>query len=85
MAGVASLRAVVDRDDLERLGERRQGRQRLVDQALEVGLLVVGREEVRQPGDAGRMRDARSPGMASVVMGPRGAPARASAIRPPAR
>ncbi len=52
-------RPVVDRDDLERLGEQRQGRQRLVDQALEVRLLVVGREEVRQPGDAGRVRDAR--------------------------
>ena len=58
-------RAVVDGDDLERLGERRQDRQRLLDEALEVGLLVVGREEVRQAGDAGRR--GRRPARASVA------------------
>ena len=30
------------------LGQRRQGAERLVDQSLEIGLLVVGREEERQ-------------------------------------
>src|SRR6185369_596006 len=40
--------AVVDNDDLERLGERGQRGQRLRDEALEVGRLVVGREEVGQ-------------------------------------
>ena len=45
-------RAVVDDDDLERLGERRQRLERLLDEPLEVRLLVVGREEVGQPGDA---------------------------------
>ena len=52
-------RPVVDRDDLERLREQRQRRERLVDEALEVRLLVVGREEVRQAGHAGRLGDAR--------------------------
>ena len=44
-------RAVVHGDDLELLGQRRQRRQRLVDQGLEVGLFVVGREEEGQLGD----------------------------------
>ena len=51
-SAVAVARAVVDDDDLERLGERRQGVERLGDQRLDVGLLVVGREEVGQLGDA---------------------------------
>ena len=42
------LRAVVDDDDLERLGEAGQGRERLLDEPAEVRGLVVGREEVRQ-------------------------------------
>ena len=50
--GVA--RAVIDGDDLERVGEGRQRLERLLDEALEVGLLVVGREEVGQARDAGR-------------------------------
>ena len=50
----AVLRAVVDRDDLERVGEGRQRLERLLHEALEVGLLVVGREEVGQARDAGR-------------------------------
>ena len=49
MPAVRSRRAVVDDDDLERLGEPRQGLERLLDEPLEVRLLVVGREEVRQP------------------------------------
>ena len=49
----AVLRAVVDRDDLERVGQGRQGLERLVDEALEVGLFVVGREEVGQARDSG--------------------------------
>ena len=48
----AVARAVVDGDDLERLGDGRQALERLLDEALDVRLLVVGREEVRQ-GDAG--------------------------------
>ena len=46
--------AVVDRDDLEHVGQGRQRLERLGDQALEVGLLVVGREEVRQAREACR-------------------------------
>ena len=47
------------------VGERGQRRQGLLDEALEVGLLVVGGEEVRQAGDpwrqrVGRLRQARS-------------------------
>ena len=48
------LRAVVDGDDLERVGEGRQGLERLGDERLEVRLLVVCREEVRQARDACR-------------------------------
>jgi hypothetical protein len=44
--------AIVDDDDLERLGERRQRRQGLSHERLEVGGLVVGREEVRQGGQS---------------------------------
>ena len=44
----AVLRAVVHGDDLERLRDRRERLERLGDQPLEVGLLVVGREEVAQ-------------------------------------
>jgi hypothetical protein len=39
------LRPVVDGDDLELVGDRGQRRERLRHQALEVGLLVVRREE----------------------------------------
>ena len=42
-------RPVVDGDDLEPLGDPRQGLERLLDQPLEVRLLVVGGEEVREP------------------------------------
>ena len=47
--GVA--RAIVDDDDLEGLCQPRQRLEGLVDQPAQVGLLVVGREEVRQSGD----------------------------------
>jgi hypothetical protein len=47
------LRAVVDDDDLELLGEGRQGGEGLLDEAAQVGLLVVRREEVGEGGDAG--------------------------------
>ena len=47
-------RPVVDGDDLELVGERRERRQRLLHEALEVRLLVVGREEVRQARDPRR-------------------------------
>ena len=43
--------AVVDRDDLEGLGERRQDLQRLGDEGLDVLRLVVGGEEVGERGD----------------------------------
>ncbi len=43
-------RAVVDDHDLERLRDRRQRLERLVDEAAHVGLLVVGRKEVREVG-----------------------------------
>ena len=52
-------RAVVDDDDLERLGERGQRLERLVDQRLDVRLLVVGGEEVRQARDAHGSGDGR--------------------------
>ena len=45
-------RPVVHDDDLEHLGERRQGLERLRDELADVGLLVMGREEVGQPRDA---------------------------------
>ena len=45
------LRTVVDGDDLESGRQGGQRRQRLVHEGLEVGLLVVGREEERQFGD----------------------------------
>jgi hypothetical protein len=45
-------RAVVDRDDLEGVGQGRQDGERLLDQPGQVGLLVVSREEVRQPRNA---------------------------------
>ena len=50
------LRAIVDGDDLERLGDRRERRQRLLHQRGEVRLLVVRREEVGERGDARRRR-----------------------------
>ena len=52
------LRAVVDGDDLEAVRESRQRDQGLLHERLEVGLLVVGREEVREGGDAGRRVEA---------------------------
>jgi hypothetical protein len=66
-------RTVVDGDDLELIGQGRQGDERLLDQRLEVRLLVVGREEVRQPRPgrpdgataAGRGMGRRSPGARS--------------------
>ena len=48
------LRAVVDGDDLERVGQGRQRLERLADESLEVRLFVVGREEVGQARDSGR-------------------------------
>ena len=45
-------RAVVDDDDLERLGDRRQCLEGFVDEATQVRLLVVGREEIRQVSEA---------------------------------
>ena len=59
-AGRGVARAVVDGDDLERLGQARQGGQRLLDQALEVGFLVVRREEVGEPRDAVGRSERRS-------------------------
>ena len=50
----AVLGAVIDRDDLEGVGEGRERLERLVDEALEVGLLVVRREEVREARETGR-------------------------------
>ena len=44
--------AVVDGDDLERVGEAGQDGEGFLDEALQVGLLVVGGEEVRQARDA---------------------------------
>ena len=72
-------RAVVDDDDLERPGDRRQALERLAHERLEVRLLVVGREEVREPVDrlaaGAAARDARaSPrrGRRARGTGPRG-------------
>ena len=45
-------RAVVDRDDLERLGDGREGVEGFGDESLDVGFLVVGREEVGEARDA---------------------------------
>ena len=44
-------RPVVDGDDLKRLRERGQRLERLGHKGLDVGLLVVGREEVREARD----------------------------------
>ena len=46
--------AVIDGDDLERLGDRRETFERLLDEALDVRLLVVGREEVGEACNARR-------------------------------
>ena len=46
--------AVIDGDDLERLGDRRETFERLLDEALDVRLLVVGREEVGEAYNARR-------------------------------
>jgi hypothetical protein len=54
------LRAVVDGDDLEAVGERRQGVERLQHERLEVRLLVVGREEVGEGRNAGRGPEAHA-------------------------
>ena len=51
------LRAVVDGDDLELVGEGRQGRQGFRDEGLEVGLFVVRGEEVAELGDPGRRHE----------------------------
>ncbi len=42
------LRAVVDDDDLEGVGDRREHLERFVNEAADVGLFVVGRKEVGQ-------------------------------------
>jgi hypothetical protein len=47
-------RAIVDGDDLERLGDAREAVEGFGDEPLDVGLLVVGRKEVRQARDSGR-------------------------------
>src|SRR5688500_10162374 len=44
-------RAIVDDDDLPGLREGRQGCERLLDEAPQIRLLVVGREEIREPGN----------------------------------
>ncbi len=47
-------RAVIHDDDLEAIREGWQSGQGLLHERLEIGFLVVGREEVRESGDAGR-------------------------------
>jgi hypothetical protein len=64
----AVVRTIVDDEDLERLGEDRERLEGFVDEALEVGLLVVGREEVRELGDAGRPAHAERSRSPSIRM-----------------
>jgi hypothetical protein len=63
-------RSVVDDDDLERLGEGRKDPERLLDESRDVGLLVVGREEVGEPRHA-RRRSARRVGSGRCLRGRR--------------
>ena len=51
--------AVVDGDDLERIGQARQCGEGLIDQRFEVGLLVMGREEIGETRDPVGQREAR--------------------------
>ena len=86
--------AVVDADDLEPVGQRRQRRERLLDEPLDVLGLVVRREEVAQLRDArvsgvegerrrGSRRAAGVVGTAAgVVDTPRIVPASAPRLRP---
>src|SRR2546422_639787 len=62
--------AVVDDDDLPPVGECRQRRERLVDERPQVGLLVVGRKEVRQPRDASRLGNGGHGGVAAAAARP---------------
>ena len=52
--GRAVFGAVVHGDDLEGLSEAGECPEGFLDQAFEVRLFVVGREEVGESGDAGR-------------------------------
>ena len=63
--------AVVHGDDLEDLRDGRQRLEGLLHEGLDVGLLVVGREEVGQPGDPGR-GDGGGIGHGVVSTGPDG-------------